>query len=217
MWFFQHDHDRSWVWLRSRYAVWGCGYNAKARHAWVQGCRLGIDPFLQSRIKVVGILCVCFHVFASMYLMDCCDPAVTRSWQLFRKRFIHIQENGCDFSPRLYRFLGLLSWVGQKRKLRLLCVSRRWSASELGSVTSGSVVWALAGFSCFTPAVSKCVTVCHGVSECIFGNLWLLDSLSDQAWARLGCKRSCTAIRWDEGGTKGWAAGLGMAGFNYSN
>ena len=28
-------------------------------------------------------------------------PAVTRSWQLFRKRFVHIQENCSDFSPRL--------------------------------------------------------------------------------------------------------------------
>ena len=35
-------------------------------------------------------------------LMDCCDPPVTRSWRLFRKRFIHIQENCSDFSPRLY-------------------------------------------------------------------------------------------------------------------
>ena len=34
--------------------------------------------------------------------MDCCDPAVTRSWRLFRKRFVHIQENCSDFSPRLY-------------------------------------------------------------------------------------------------------------------
>ena len=34
--------------------------------------------------------------------MDCCDPAVARSWRLFRKRFIHIQENCFDFSPRLY-------------------------------------------------------------------------------------------------------------------
>ena len=34
-------------------------------------------------------------------LMDCCDPPVTRSWRLFRKRFIHIQENCSDFSPRL--------------------------------------------------------------------------------------------------------------------
>ena len=34
-------------------------------------------------------------------LMDCCDPAVTRSWRLFRKRFVHIQENCSDFSPRL--------------------------------------------------------------------------------------------------------------------
>ena len=36
--------------------------------------------------------------------MDCCDPAVTRSWRLFRKRFVHIQENCSDFSPRLYYF-----------------------------------------------------------------------------------------------------------------
>ena len=34
-------------------------------------------------------------------LMDCCNPAVTRSWRLFRKRFVHIQENCSDFSPRL--------------------------------------------------------------------------------------------------------------------
>ena len=34
-------------------------------------------------------------------LMNCCDPAVTRSWRLFRKRFVHIQENCSDFSPRL--------------------------------------------------------------------------------------------------------------------
>ena len=34
--------------------------------------------------------------------MDCCDPAAARSWRLFRKRFIHIQENCFDFSPRLY-------------------------------------------------------------------------------------------------------------------
>ena len=34
-------------------------------------------------------------------LMDCCDPDVTRSWRLFHKWFIHIQENCSDFSPRL--------------------------------------------------------------------------------------------------------------------
>jgi len=33
--------------------------------------------------------------------MDCCDPVVTRSWRLFRKRFVHILENCSDFSPRL--------------------------------------------------------------------------------------------------------------------
>ena len=35
--------------------------------------------------------------------MDCCDPAVTQSWGLFRKRFVHIQKNCSDFSPRLYK------------------------------------------------------------------------------------------------------------------
>ena len=41
--------------------------------------------------------------------MGCCDPAVTRSWRLFRKRFVHIQENCSDFSPRLYQFRNVVS------------------------------------------------------------------------------------------------------------
>ena len=59
--------------------------------------------------------------------MDCCDPAVTRSWRLFRKRFVHIQENCSDFSPRLYipdytmyelnknNFLSTLTQQGHKK------------------------------------------------------------------------------------------------------
>ena len=213
MWFFQHDHDRSWVWLRSRYAVWGCGYNAKARHAWVQGCGLGIDPFLQSRIKVVGILCVCFHVFDGL-LWPCCDPVVAT----FPKAIYPHSRKWLWLQPSTVQ----ISWAP----------FLSWSETQVASVVRVTQVehirarqrdfWerslGLGRFQLFHPSgFQVCVTVCHGVSECISGNLWLLDSLSDQAWARLGCKRSCTAIRWDEGGTKGWAAGLGMAGFNYSN
>ena len=35
-------------------------------------------------------------------LVNSCDPAVTGSSWLFCKRFAHIQEIFCDFSPRLY-------------------------------------------------------------------------------------------------------------------
>ena len=65
--------------------------------------------------------------------MDCCDPAVTRSWRLFRKRSVHIQENCSDFSPRLYvqeKFLGEESLGGK-------CVGEKYLQEEFLGEESG--------------------------------------------------------------------------------
>ena len=79
--------------------------------------------------------------------MDCCDPAVTRSWRLFRKRFIHIQENCSDFSPRLY-LVGIMSFAIKDLPFTLQtlhssvsnftnnCPGRRSSISALLTVTA---------------------------------------------------------------------------------